>query len=94
MMRNDAGSTGCGAEAELAGYAAKGFAAAKMCVVGRDGARSSRAVARGHRRARSRGQSTKGRATWPARIAKTEDYQTSRRQRKRSRCYLHTSSAF
>ena len=37
MMRNDAGSTGCGAEAELAGYAAKGFTAAKMCVVGRDG---------------------------------------------------------
>jgi hypothetical protein len=37
MMRNDAGSTGCGAEAELAGYAAKGFTAAKMCVVGREG---------------------------------------------------------
>jgi galactonate dehydratase len=37
MMHNDAGSTGCGAEAELVGYAARGFAAATMCVVGRDG---------------------------------------------------------
>ena len=27
-------------------------------------------------------------------IAKTEAYQTSRHQRKRSRCYSHTSSAF
>src|SRR5215472_14184132 len=57
-------------------------------------ARTNRAAVRGHRRARSRGQSTKGRATWPARSPRQRPIRPRGASAKGSRCYSHTSSAF